>query len=179
MSLKEKRKSTTSPISFLMGIMSRRHQKAEPVGVERWRKRVSSPWHLFLSHPPWFLGIVKGLGQGLVLGRSPEIMSAISFTFLMGEPRPREGRGCTQCHTVSLWQCGDQHPGFHCAKWTLAKACGLGRTAGQARPPHHPFGRSRFQPGAPDGPPGPCAASAGLAHWSLDRRGNGSCRFSA
>jgi hypothetical protein len=37
MSLKENRKSTTSPISFLMGIMSRRHQKAEP---GRWREIV-------------------------------------------------------------------------------------------------------------------------------------------
>jgi hypothetical protein len=39
MSLKEKRNSTTSPISFLMGIMSRRHQKAEPVGMEEERDR--------------------------------------------------------------------------------------------------------------------------------------------
>lgn len=30
MSLKEKRKSTTSPFSFLMGMMSSRHQKAAP-----------------------------------------------------------------------------------------------------------------------------------------------------
>lgn len=35
----------------------------------------------------------------------------------------------------SLWQCGeDQHPSSHCAKWTLGKAWGLGRAAGQARP---------------------------------------------
>lgn len=142
------------------------------------RRRVSSPWHLLLSHPPLFLGIIKGLGQGLEL-ESPEILSAVSFTFLMGKPWLRESQGYIQCHTVSLWQCGDQQPGFCCPKWTLGKVWGLGRTAGQAGSPHHPFGRSRFQRGAPDGPPEPCAASAGLAHWSLDRTGSGSCRFSA
>lgn len=79
MSLKEKRKSTTSPISFLMGIMSKRHQKAEPIDVERWNGRVSSPWHPFPLNLPWFLSIVKGLGKGLDLERTPEIMLADSF----------------------------------------------------------------------------------------------------
>lgn len=58
---------------------------------------MSSPWHLLFSHPPWFLGIIKGLGQGVELERSPEILSAISFTFLMGKPWFREGQGYTQC----------------------------------------------------------------------------------
>lgn len=53
----------------------------------------------------------------------------------MGEPRPRENQGCTQCHIVSLWWCGDQYPGFHHAKWTLGKVQDLGRAAGWARPP--------------------------------------------
>ena len=57
------------------------------------------------------LFMIKGLGQGLEL-ESPEILSAISFTFLMGKPWLREGQGYTQCHMVSLWQCGDQQPGF-------------------------------------------------------------------
>lgn len=97
------------------------------------RRRVSSPWHLLLSHPSLFLGIIKGLGQGLEL-ESPEILSAVAFTFLMGKLWLRKGQGYIQCHTVSLWQCGDQQPGFRCPKWTLGKVWGLGRTAGQADP---------------------------------------------
>lgn len=79
MSLKEKRKSTTSPISFLMGIMSKRHQKAEPADVEKWKLRVSIPWYPFPLNHPRFLGMVKGLGKGLEMERMPEIMSADSF----------------------------------------------------------------------------------------------------
>lgn len=43
-------------------------------------------------NPPWFLGIVKGLSKALELERTPEIMSADSFTFQMEEPMAREGQ---------------------------------------------------------------------------------------
>lgn len=91
------------------------------------------PMASLTAPPPQLLGIVKGFGRSSELERTPDT-SANSFTFQTGEPRPREGQGRTQRHTVSLWQREDQHPGFHCAQWTLGKARGLGRASGRPGP---------------------------------------------
>lgn len=62
--------------------------------------------------------------------KSPKLTPSPSRWGDQGPERVRDALSVTQL--VAVW--GDQHPSLPCAQWTLGKAWGLGRVAGQARP---------------------------------------------